>query len=206
MDEVRKENGRLKLVLSNMMKDYKTLQQCIDNISDDHHQHEKNNRNDKDRADFSHKEEDLVGISLDRSSSLDAKIKDQLSLKVKKTDEDDRDNLDPGLALRLDGRSYEFSSEHDDSGVLRNQSPGKIKGETTNDQTREPRKDAKTSRSGDDEKVMHQHPAKKARVSVRAICSGPSMNDGYQWRKYGQKKANGNPCPRAYYSCTTATH
>ncbi|KAL0322302.1 UNVERIFIED_CONTAM: putative WRKY transcription factor 20 [Sesamum calycinum] len=44
---------------------------------------------------------------------------------------------------------------------------------------------------------------REPRVVVQIESDIDILDDGYRWRKYGQKVVKGNPNPRSYYKCTT---
>ncbi|KAH7422787.1 hypothetical protein KP509_12G025600 [Ceratopteris richardii] len=43
---------------------------------------------------------------------------------------------------------------------------------------------------------------REPRVVVQTTSEIEILDDGYRWRKYGQKVVKGNPYPRSYYKCT----
>ncbi|XP_027183764.1 WRKY transcription factor SUSIBA2-like [Coffea eugenioides] len=45
---------------------------------------------------------------------------------------------------------------------------------------------------------------REPRVIVQIESEIDVLDDGYRWRKYGQKVVKGNPNPRSYYKCTSA--
>ncbi|CAI9088270.1 OLC1v1022559C1 [Oldenlandia corymbosa var. corymbosa] len=47
-------------------------------------------------------------------------------------------------------------------------------------------------------------PIREPRVVVQTVSEVDILDDGYRWRKYGQKVVRGNPNPRSYYKCTQA--
>ncbi|KAK8926188.1 putative WRKY transcription factor 33 [Platanthera zijinensis] len=46
---------------------------------------------------------------------------------------------------------------------------------------------------------------REPKVVVQTTSDIDILDDGYRWRKYGQKVVKGNPNPRSYYKCTTST-
>ncbi|KAL1550991.1 putative WRKY transcription factor 72 [Salvia divinorum] len=187
MEEVRKENERLKVTLSQIMEDYSSLKEQFNGIADQ----SKKARNLASMAD-SDDESELVCLSLGRFSGPREEKK-----KMNKTI-----NLENG-SNKLDGIELGLNSCRPDNSVeVSRNSLDESKEEGSNDV----RSSAKHSRiTGDEEILQQNNPVKKPRVSVRAHCNTQTMHDGCQWRKYGQKIAKGNPCPRAYYRCTVSS-
>ncbi|XP_066376385.1 WRKY transcription factor 72A-like [Miscanthus floridulus] len=212
MGEVREENKRLKTMLSRIVEDYRSLQLHFHDVL------QKGQA--KKLADPSTimptgiEEPEFVSLSLGTSTSMHKK-EEKNSAAEGKGREDFMSIKEEGLSLGLsaykDGATNNIAKIQPDVMTL---SP-EVSSEDAKDDTMEaadqqwqPSKTQKINLRNvgtepeDDIGPLPQ--AKKARVSVRARCDAPTMNDGCQWRKYGQKIAKGNPCPRSYYRCTVA--
>ncbi|XP_054806743.1 WRKY transcription factor 72A isoform X2 [Prosopis cineraria] len=224
MGEVREENQRLKQCLDRVLKDYRTLQMQFKDIFQKETKESTSDHDHSDGREIIITEEysdELVSLSLGRAipSNNDNPIRNHEKSKglkpllLKDIEECDEEDLALGLDCKFE-TSKSGSITHDEDEDNNNNSPKINPSHTTSseeppkeEETWPPSKALKTTRdtttSGEDEVSQH-NPAKKARVCVRARCDAQTMNDGCQWRKYGQKISKGNPCPRAYYRCTVA--
>ncbi|KAK6155117.1 hypothetical protein DH2020_009365 [Rehmannia glutinosa] len=193
MTGVREENMRLKTLLQRIEKDYKDLQMQFMDIFQQ--ESKKNNGSPISNTNGDDQEQELVSLRLGTSPKETKKENIHNLTKIAR----ENDVFELGLGhnpkrLKTDDGALGKNSGPDNNYVLtgkkeENQKWGQNKG-------------LKTERSGDEE--LCQTSVKRARVCVRARCDTPTMNDGCQWRKYGQKIAKGNPCPRAYYRCTVS--
>ncbi|KAK7304595.1 hypothetical protein VNO77_42478 [Canavalia gladiata] len=199
MGEVMEENERLKKSLNRILNDYRTLQVQFHNIVEqetkDSSDHKMNSNHQK-----IIEESELVSLSLGRVPRNNEKGKVSKALKEEL---EDKEGLTLGLEYKIETSKSGSTTEH-----LPNPSPTnsvEVPKEEVAKESWTPSKGHKTNiiDNGENE-VSLQNATKKARVCVRARCDTPTLNDGCQWRKYGQKISKGNPCPRAYYRCTVS--
>ncbi|KAF7806172.1 putative WRKY transcription factor 61 [Senna tora] len=197
MGEVREENQRLKTLLDRIMKEYQALQMQFQLMA--------NNAN---HNEAQTEESHLVSLTLGRlPSTILPKSQDKtITNKLTSKEEDDDE-----LALGLDCKFETSKSGSSTEALPNNNNPSPTnschqlpKEEEAAESCKKALNNTNNNAATDQDEVLQQNPAKKARVCVRARCDTPTMNDGCQWRKYGQKISKGNPCPRAYYRCTVA--
>ncbi|CAK8531542.1 unnamed protein product [Lathyrus sativus] len=53
-------------------------------------------------------------------------------------------------------------------------------------------------------KKKNQKKEREPRFAFMTKSEVDNLDDGYRWRKYGQKAVKNSPYPRSYYRCTTA--
>ncbi|XP_073050091.1 probable WRKY transcription factor 3 [Primulina eburnea] len=53
------------------------------------------------------------------------------------------------------------------------------------------------------EQASNHRTVTEPRIVVQTTSEVDLLDDGYRWRKYGQKVVKGNPYPRSYYKCTS---
>ncbi|CAL4958660.1 unnamed protein product [Urochloa decumbens] len=225
MGEVREENERLKTMLSRIVSQYQSLHTHFLDVVKVHEQAASYKAANKlpatpapaPAAAAAEDADDLVSLSLGTRPNGGPRRKghERSSSSSGGTAADEGHQLSLGLGIARGGGMAASADDDKASGASAAPGTGGVLNLSSDsssgaDDAAKPaaasppgtaRKSPSAGEGADDE-VQQQ--AKKARVSVRVKCDTPTMPDGCQWRKYGQKISKGNPCPRAYYRCTVA--
>ncbi|XP_021652591.2 WRKY transcription factor 1 isoform X2 [Hevea brasiliensis] len=77
----------------------------------------------------------------------------------------------------------------------------KIRDEVDNDDDLRPKRQKKGNCNV--EPAVADKPTNEQRHVIQTLSEVDIVNDGYRWRKYGQKLVKGNPNPRSYYRCSS---
>ncbi|XP_074291958.1 WRKY transcription factor 72A-like [Silene latifolia] len=214
MDEVREENQRLKKLLAQIVKEYHSLEKRISLINQSKGSPKIENSTENHQSDDEEKQDkDLVSLSLGSWSSEKKHDNNNKQVSNNNNNNNKKRKVEEGLELGLDCRFEQYSCR-DVATNSTMDTVNDVKKEEENIATWPPAsRDVKAKESVNnngreqrDEESLHQPQVKKTRVCIRSRCDSPTVHDGCQWRKYGQKIAKGNPCPRAYYRCTVSSN
>ncbi|XP_057484701.1 WRKY transcription factor 23-like [Actinidia eriantha] len=69
----------------------------------------------------------------------------------------------------------------------------------------EEEEDPKTQKQLKAKKVSQKRGEREPRFAFMTKSEVDQLEDGYRWRKYGQKAVKNSPFPRSYYRCTNST-
>ncbi|XP_062002809.1 probable WRKY transcription factor 2 [Rosa rugosa] len=132
------------------------------------------------------------GLERTSSASVVTDLSDPLSANQGKS---------PGIFESAD--TPEFSStlasvDEDDQATLRSISLGEDADNEESDSKRRKKDSCMIETS------IASRAVREPRVVVQIESEIDILDDGYRWRKYGQKVVKGNPNPRSYYKCTSA--
>ncbi|CAH8363902.1 unnamed protein product [Eruca vesicaria subsp. sativa] len=207
LEKVREENEKLKLLLSTVLTDYKSLQMHVSNVIRPQHEASM-------ELDVNSHDDFGVDISLrlgrsDVNVSKNVDEIDKISLERVSDDEINEGSDKKRSALGLGFRIQSCEDPCTDETMKLDYLSKDVKNKNAENKCICLRKDVKSVRSDDQKEVLEGHAQpglKKSRVCVKAPCEDPSINDGCQWRKYGQKTAKTNPLPRAYYRCSMSSN
>lgn len=114
------------------------------------------------------------------------------------------------ISTRSEPGSQEHSGKHEGSndGILgpsvsrRGGGDEQLSGSSDSDEEQDDEQRAGDEDPGYANANKRHVPTPAQRIIVQTNSEVDLLDDGYRWRKYGQKVVKGNPYPRSYYRCT----
>ncbi|XP_050237133.1 probable WRKY transcription factor 4 [Mercurialis annua] len=134
------------------------------------------------------------------AGNLNGKLNNQSNLEL-------ASQFQSGSVNKLTERNYQESSQatrEQISGTSSSEEVGDSETGGDENDDDEPNSKRRNTEVKVTEPVSSHRTVTEPRIIVQTTSEVDLLDDGYRWRKYGQKVVKGNPYPRSYYKCTTA--